>query len=235
MTIQAQTSILTKDQVTALRGLRLPKQVVRRLQDAGIYCEPSVSIEYQQTAKTYVLRGRESGGATEEVGAYCCFIHADGRAISWIDRIHSVGRNGLHAVLVAPELIRLHACREGQLYSLLITKHSLVSRTGRKRPALESTVLFHEVYGHLALELWGQDSRFSGSALPIFHTRGGEKLPVPPLFEEPVRNVIAAANCIFCDHCHFAVPPSVMIPVGRATCSINELRETGGSECPFSE
>jgi hypothetical protein len=48
-------------EVLARQGMRLPQIVLKRLRDAGIYCQPTLSIEYQNAAKKHVLRGVESG------------------------------------------------------------------------------------------------------------------------------------------------------------------------------
>ncbi len=46
-----------------IRGLRLPPVTVKRLEETGIFARPEVSLEYQNLAKRYVVRGVESGGA----------------------------------------------------------------------------------------------------------------------------------------------------------------------------
>jgi hypothetical protein len=38
------------------------RRMERKLQDAGVFCQPGVSIQYQTIAKRSVLRGVESGG-----------------------------------------------------------------------------------------------------------------------------------------------------------------------------
>ena len=53
--------------------LTLPAAAIRRLREAGIYCTPEISLEFQRTSKRYVLRGRESGGATKQIGRYVTF------------------------------------------------------------------------------------------------------------------------------------------------------------------
>jgi hypothetical protein len=215
-------------------------QVVSRLRRAGIYCEAAVSIEYRQATKKYVLRGRESGGATAQVGTYCCFVDPSGNAFSWLERVSSVGRHGIHAIVVEPELVRIHACRDERTYALLITRHQLQAQDDRKRPALENTILFHGVYGTLALELWGKDRQLSGSALPVFHTKSGERLLLPARFEQAVHKVIAATNCIGCSHSHLAERPNLpgiagtksndQIAAKQATNATN-----GGDPCPLNE
>ena len=68
-------------EVLARQGLRLPPITLKCLRTAGIYCQPSVSIEHQHLAKKYVLRGVESGGAVAEVGAYASFVGEQGDAL----------------------------------------------------------------------------------------------------------------------------------------------------------
>lgn len=69
-------------EVLARQGLRLQQVVLKRLRDAGIYCQPTVSIERENLTKKYVLRGVESGGAS--------VMAAESR---------SVGGNGVHAIV----------------------------------------------------------------------------------------------------------------------------------------
>src|SRR5260370_40909147 len=90
-------------EVLARQGLRLPPITLKCLRTAGIYCQPSVSIEHQHLAKKYVLRGVESGGAVAEVGAYASYVGEQGNALPWLQRVDSVGVNGVHAVVRSEE------------------------------------------------------------------------------------------------------------------------------------
>src|SRR5438309_1558828 len=74
-------------EILARQGLRLPPITLTCLRTAGIYCQPSVSIEHQHLAKKYVLRGVESGGAVAEVGAYASFVDEQGNALPWLQRV----------------------------------------------------------------------------------------------------------------------------------------------------
>jgi hypothetical protein len=56
-------SRLNKDEVLALRGLRLSCEFLDGLRRTGIYCQPPVSIQFQQDEQCYVVRGLESSGA----------------------------------------------------------------------------------------------------------------------------------------------------------------------------
>lgn len=71
-------------EVLPRQGLRLPRVVLKRMRDTGIYCQPTVSIERQKLAKTYVLRGVESGNAVTDLGAYSSFVGEGGETLSWL-------------------------------------------------------------------------------------------------------------------------------------------------------
>ena len=98
-------------ELLARQGLRLPLVILKHLRSAGIYCQPSISIEHQHLAKKYVLRGVESGGAVAELGAYSGFVDEHGAALSWLQRIDSIGINGVHGIVVAPVLVVLYIPR----------------------------------------------------------------------------------------------------------------------------
>jgi hypothetical protein len=202
------TNGLSRRQVLALRGLRLPSAAMKELQQTGIHCEPAISIEHQHLARKYVIRGVESGGAILRLGHYVGFVDANGQWLSWLHRVHTVGRNGLHAVAIAPHLVRLQMFRSEQTYDLLITQHQLqVPAEGR--PAMRNLILFHGIQGTLARELWGKDSHFSGQVVPVFYTRSGEPLLIPDMFREAVCRIAAAVCCIGCQHCHLLQPESI--------------------------
>jgi hypothetical protein len=210
---------LNAGQVLALRGLRLPGTALKQLQQTGIYCEPSVSIEHQHLAQKYVIRGVESGGGVAELGHYVGFVDAHGRSLPWIQRVHSVGRNGLHAIVVASQIVRLQMFRRGQTYDLLITQHHLESVQEGRRPTLQNKIIFHGIRGTLALDLWREDSHFSGLVTPAFLTRSGEHLLVPEMLLEAVCRITAAASCVGCCHCHLlrpdSDPPVISISEGK--------------------
>src|SRR5215469_8551788 len=128
--------------VLARQGLRLPQIVLKRLRDAGIYCQPTLSIEFQNVAKKHVLRGVESGGAVATMGAYASFVDERGEPLAWLQRVDSIAVNGVHAIAVAPVLFRLEMLRIERTYDLLITRHSLTKSLNGARPHLVSSVLF---------------------------------------------------------------------------------------------
>jgi hypothetical protein len=193
-------------EILARQGLRLPPIVLGQLRRAGIYCQPTISIERQQQAKQWVLRGVESGGGVAEIGAYSSFVTVDGNALSWLQRVDSATVNGVHAVAIAPSLVRLEMIRIGRSYDLFITRHSLSHIEGRQKPRLESAVVFHGRRGTLEMELWGRDAPFRGEVCPVFYSRSGEILTIPFPFEWPLGNLTAAVCCIGCRHCHVLEP-----------------------------
>ena len=66
----------------------------RKLQDAGVFCQPEVSIQYQTIAKRWVLRGVESGGSNRDIGRYVTFCDEHGEPVPWLQPIDSVATNG---------------------------------------------------------------------------------------------------------------------------------------------
>ena len=104
-------------------GLRLSRQGLRALKERGIFVRAAVSLEHQHLAKRYVVRGVESGGAVGDIGRYVTFTQEDGQPIEWLHPVEAIGVNGLHAVVVAPVLVRVEMLRKGRTYELLITRH----------------------------------------------------------------------------------------------------------------
>ncbi len=208
-------------EILALRGLRLPAITLKGLHAAGIYCQPSVSIEHQHLAGRYVLRGVESGGAVADLGAYCSFGNESGNRISWLQRVDSIAVNGVHAVVVAPGLVRLQIVRVRHTYDLLITKHVLAVVDGAKRPTLQSSIVFYGRRGTLEMDLCGKDSGFCGAVRPLFLSRSGEPAIVPAVFEDSVTRITAAASCIGCRHPHLLQPATA----ASRSAAIPETRE----------
>jgi hypothetical protein len=206
MTTETKQKHLSKREVIALRGLRLPSAALKMLGEAGIYCEPAISIEYQHLAKRHVILGRESGGAVPQLGAYCGFVDVTGERLEWLTRIDAIGRNGIHATVVAPSLLRIQVFRVAQTFELLITRHDLVPQLEGRRPSLQNRVLFHGVNGTVPSQLLVGQGRVHGQILPGFRTRGGELLTVPATFQEVVRIAVAGASCLGCHSPHLLLP-----------------------------
>lgn len=196
---EARAGQLSREEVLALRGIRLPALALKRLRRTGIYCDPAVSIQHQTSARRYVIRGVESGGAVQEMGAYCSFVNTDGNPLPWLQKIESVGRNGLHAVVVAPELLRLQMFRNEQTYQLLITRHRLDRVEEARRPVLVNTIVFHGINGTLGTAGVSLESKTQSL---LFRTRSGEVLHVPGELLWAVKDIVAGSTCLGCKHCH---------------------------------
>jgi hypothetical protein len=207
MSLQTRPNGLSREEMLALRGLRLPRLGMKRLRSAGIYCEPAISIEQERANQRYLLRGVESGGAIPKLGLYAGYSAIDGSPIEWLHRVDALAPNGTHAIVVAPQLARIQIFRVEFTYQLLITSHRLKTAEGKQRPALESAIIFHAAQGRLALELWRKDSKFIDLVEPVFYTRAGEVLPVPDPFQEIVRRVTCAVCCLGCKSPHLLEAP----------------------------
>lgn len=189
-----------------IRGLRLPLATVKRLQDTGIFARPEVSLEYQNVAKRYVVRGVESGGAVAELGRYVSFAGENGEPLPWLQPVDSLAVNGVHAVIVAPVVTRIDMFRTGRTYELSITRHRPSSATNGNRPKLIGEEVFRGTNGYLGLELWGKDKGLSGSVMPQFFARSGEEIAVPEGFAPAAQALTAAVNCVGCTSSHYLRP-----------------------------
>jgi hypothetical protein len=188
-------------------GLRLTRQALRVLKERGIFAHSPVSLEHQHLAKRYVVRGLESGGAVGDVGRYVTFTQAEGQPIEWLHPVEAIGVNGLHAVVVAPVLVRVEMLRKGRTYELLITQHCPGATNDGKRPPLETMLLFRGIHGRLDLDLSGKDKDKAGTVLPTFYSRAGEEVGIPKRFRQAVRAITGAVHCDGCFHCHYVRPP----------------------------
>ena len=208
-------------QGTSHRGLDMPAHVRRQLRQVGILARPEVGLENQHLAQRYVIRGVESGGAIREMGHYVTFSGEDGESLAYLHPIDAIGVNGVHAVVVAPVLVRVEMLRTGRTYELLITGFRIGEAENGRRPPLESQVLFRGVHGYLELELWGKDKERAGSVVPAFYSRGGERLEVPAKFQAVTQAITKSVNCCPCSHSHYliaapAVPSPRVMPEGHA-------------------
>ena len=188
-------------------GMRLSRQALRVLKDRGIFAHSPVSLEHQHMAKRYVVRGLESGGAAGELGRYVTFTQEDGQPIEWLHPVEAIGVNALHAVVVAPVLVRVEMLRKGRTYELLITQHRPGATNDGKRPPLETRLLFRGIHGRLDLDLSGKDKDKAGTVLPTFYSRAGEEVRIPKRFRQSVRAITGAVHCDGCSHCHYVRPP----------------------------
>jgi hypothetical protein len=178
--------------------------VINRLRKLAIYGQPQLSLEHQGRAKRYVVRGVESGGATDDVGYYVCFAGENGEPLPWLQTLDSLTVNGPHAVVIAPVLTRIEVLRIARTYDLCITRHRPVAVEARQRPKLEAEEVFRARHGYLALELWGKDKELNGCVRPQFFTRSGEEVELPSGFDEAVKAATHGVNCLACSHPHFS-------------------------------
>jgi hypothetical protein len=206
-------------------GLRLTRQAVRVLKERGIFAHSPVSLEHKHLAKRYVVRGLESGGAVGDLGRYVTFAQEDGQPIEWLHPVEAIGVNGLHAVVVAPVLVRVEMLRKGRTYELLITQHRPGIASDGKRPPLETKVLFRGIHGRLELDLSGKDKSHAGAVLPLFYSLAGEEVNIPRRFHAAVRAITKAVNCVGCSHCHFSRTRKGESCIGLS--SVGELGEKG--------
>lgn len=188
-------------------GLRLSRQALRVLRERAIFAQSSVRLQHQRQANRYVVRGVESGGAAGDVGRYVTFAQEDGEPIACLHPVEAIGVNGVHAVVVAPEFVRIDMLRKGRTYELLITRHTVGTPAGGRRPRLETTVLFRGVHGRLEMDLSGKDKAQAGAVLPTFYALSGEETAIPEQFQPAVRASIKATNCIGCCHSHYVCGP----------------------------
>jgi hypothetical protein len=165
-----------------------------------------VGLEHQHLARRYVIRGVESGGAIHEMGHYVTFCGGDGEPLAYLHPIDAIAVNGVHAVVIAPVLVRVEMLRTGRTYELLITGYRIGEAENGRRPPLDSQTLFRGVHGYLEIELWGKDKESGGAVLPTFYSRGGERLEVPAKFQAVTRSSTRAVSCCGCAHSHYLVP-----------------------------
>jgi hypothetical protein len=189
------------DELLARLGLRLPAVTLKRLQSAGIFCQPAVSVEYQQHAHGYVLRAIESGGAIAELGAYCGFVGTGGNAVMWSEQLNNLAVNGLHAIVMAPVLVRLEMVRNRLSYELLITRHSLSSVPQHQRPQLRSSILFH---GHGSSMALSNDAESRSRSCPPLCDGSGSLSALPAQFRDAVQRLVSGVWCVGCRHPHLS-------------------------------
>jgi hypothetical protein len=199
----------------AVKGER--RRMERRLQEAGIVCQPEVSIQYQTLAKRSVLRGVESGGATKEIGRYFTFCDETGAPIAWLQPIDSAAVNRRHAVVIARGLVSVDVFRVRNTYDVLIAKHAVVQTAEGQRGRLEASVLFRGRQGHLPLDLTGNDKQMVGQIAPEFFTKAGEPIEIPAEFMRVLKAAVRGANCVGCTHQHYLTAPKAAAAKMAAT------------------
>jgi hypothetical protein len=170
--------------------------LLKRLESASVYCQTWVTVERQARENCWVLRGVESGGSNREAGRYISFFSPEGQRLGWLQKLDRIGGNGVHGVVVAPELVSIEMARIEQTYQLLIAHHKLAPGSDGKRPKVDSSIIFQGIDGQLSQELLKQ------GLTPEFFTRSGEVKAIPAPYGEAVKLVTAGASCVNCKHCH---------------------------------
>lgn len=191
-----------------MRGLRLEKEALEQLRAVRIYAQTSVSLEHQTLAKRHVLRGVESGGATPELGHFVAFTKPSGEPLTWLTPVDAIVPNGLHAVVIAPELIRFEMFRFERNYRLSVSRHTIAETPGQ-RPRLVSQRMLLSLEGYLPIDLTSKENRVvAGQMAPQFFAKSGEELTFPDALFSRVMALTEAVTCIDCRHTHFALPPA---------------------------
>ena len=222
-------------------GLAFSRKALRVLRNSGIYAPAMVTLEHQHLANRYVVRGLEAGGAIPDLGRYVTFTGPNGKRIAYLHAVESIAVNGLHAVVIAPVLVRVDMLRKGRTYEVLITEHKSGENENGSRPKLESTILFRGVHGRIELDLWGKDRAQAGSVVPTFYSLAGEPMPVPKKFVAVLKAAATSVNCLRCTHSPYllrpkavaaVVPASVVSAVAESEvmASAQELIETASAQ-----
>lgn len=192
---------------TGSAGLPLPRRAVKVLRQRGIFAHALISVEHQQLARRYVVRGLESGGSTGDVGRYVTFAGKDGQALECLHPVEAIAVNGLHAVVIAPEVVRVDMLRKDRTYELLITAHCLGAADNGNRPQLETEILFRGVHGRVELDLLRKDKAQASNVTPSFYSLAGEQVAIPEKFVAAVRAATRGVNCVGCSHSHYLRRP----------------------------
>jgi hypothetical protein len=214
---------------TGVLGLPLARRALRTLRERGVYAHSLLSVEHQELAKRYVIRGLESGGSVGDIGRYVTFAGEDGEPLGYLHPVETIAVNGLHAVVIATAILRADMLRKGRTYELLITRHWLSSVVDSQKPRLESEILFRGIHGRLELDLSGSDKGKVGSVVPAFYSLAGEASVIPNKFLGLVRAATRGANCSGCSHMHYLRKP---YPLGRPKLNDSVKRDVTDSEIP---
>lgn len=170
----------------------------------------------------YVVRGTESGGAAGNVGRFVTFCAPDGTALPYRHPVDTITVNGLHAVVVAACLVRIEIFRFGRTYQVLITRHRPSKSEPRRRPQIESEVLFRGVNGCMAAKASCGDDRHD-FRIPRFWSRSGEEVQVLPMFTDAVVAGVKGTNCLGCGHVHYLAEALPERSTYRPTNSASEV------------
>jgi len=205
-------------------GMPLPIEALRVLRERGIYVRPQVTLEHQSLAHRYVLHGVESGGAAGDVGHYVTFASEDGMPLACLHPVDSIAVNGVHAVVIAPALVRIEMLRKKRTYELLITLHRPLLRAKERRPELVTRALFRGSHGRIELDLAAKDKELAGSVTPTFYSAAGEVIDIPEYLLAAIRAATKAVNCCGCSHSHYV--EAAQQPTRQAPHALKLARES---------
>jgi hypothetical protein len=214
---------MARQKFTGTAGLPLARRAVRMLKDRGIFAHSLVSVEHQQLARRYVIRGLESGGCGGDVGRYVSFAAEDGQPLEYLHRVETIAVNGLHAVVISGALVRLDMLRKGRTYELLVTRHVLSAVMGGRKPQVEFEILFRGIHGRVELDLSGKDKAQAGSAVPTFYSLAGEPIAIPEKYLPLVRAATKGVNCVSCTHAHYLRKPRSVVQPGLDASSHEDV------------
>jgi hypothetical protein len=206
------TISMSSQKFRGIAGLPLSRRAVRILKDGGIYAHSLLSVEHQELAKRYVIRGVESGGSGGDVGRYVTFAGVQGEPLECLHPIETIAVNGLHAVVISNAMLRADMLRKGRTYELLITHHWLGSATDGQKPRLECEIVFRGIHGRLELDLHRKDKAQAGRVVPAFYSLAGEEIALPNKFVGLVRAATRGVNCAGCSHTHYLRKPHPLGP-----------------------
>jgi hypothetical protein len=227
---------VAKTKFTGVSGLALPRRAIRVLKDRGIFAHPLLSVVHQQLRGRYVIRALESGGSLADVGRYVTFAGNDGQQLDYLHPVESIAVNGIHGIVLSPELVRIDLLRKNRTYELLITRHQLRSAGKGPGSELETEILFRGIHGRLELDLCGRDKAQAGHVLPSFFSLAGEPVIIPELFVGAVRAGTKGVNCNGCSHAHYLrKPPAVKFENYDRNTPTNGNAQNAGSLATMAE
>jgi hypothetical protein len=142
-----------------------------------------------------------------EFGRYVTFMGENVERIPYLQPVEAIGVNGLHAIVIAPVLVRVDMLRKGRTYEVVITRHEPAPTNNGARPRLATQILFRGIHGRLELDLAGKDKTQVGLALPTFLSLAGEPTPIPGKFTAVLKAVTKAVSCDGCSHAHYLIRP----------------------------
>ena len=142
--------------------------------------------------------------------------------LPWLQRVQNFLPNGMHAVIVGDEFVRVEMFRFENTYDLLITTHWLERSETAKRRNCEARFCFSAATAFLKPSYGARTRPFGGGAMPHFLTRSGEPGPPEPLWTDATLKVTEAVCCCGCRHSHLLeAAPALRSETGRGARMID--------------